>query len=180
MRPTTLLLFATLGVHAAGAFGARDLSQVAPFFGEYQGEAVSDTGGEVRKRDLHVNIERRGEGFAVKWVSVSRRANGEIRRKEQEIEFLPAGREDIFRSAMRKDLFGNRIPLDPINGDPYVWARLEGEALVVYMLLVLEDGGYELHTYRRTLIPEGLHLEFSRIRDGEIFRTVTGTLRRVK
>ena len=180
MRSKTALLAISLCLVAPAVMAARALADIEPFYGEYQGEAISETGGEVRKRDLQVEISPRGEGFAVKWISVSRRADGTIRRKEQEIEFLPTAREDIYRSAMRKDLFGNRVPMDPIKGDPYVWARTEERTLIVYMLLVLEDGGYELHTYRRSLIPEGLHLEFSRIRDGKVFRTVTGTLRRVR
>ena len=180
MQSKTALFSLSLLLAAAAAFGARSLSDLEPFYGEYQGEAISDTGGDLDKRDLRVNIEPRPDGFAVEWISVSRRANGEIRRRQQEIEFVPTGRKDIFRSAMRKDMFGNRIPLDPMSGDPYVWARIEGQTLIVNMLLVLEDGGYELHTYRRTLIPQGLHLEFTRIREGQVFRTVTGTLRRVR
>lgn len=180
MRSASALLSIWLCLVASTAMGARALTDVEPFYGEYQGEAISDTGGDVNKRDLRVTIAPRPDGFAVSWVSVSRRSNGEIRRKEQEIDFIPTARTDLYRSAMHQDLFGNRIPLDPIMGDPYVWARIEDKSLIVYMLLVLEDGGYELHTYRRTLVEEGLRLEFSRIRDGEVFRTVTGTLRRVR
>lgn len=180
MQSKAVLISLSLLLVCAGAFGARSLSDIEPFYGEYQGEAVSDTGGDLDKRDLRVTIAPRPDGFVVDWISVSRRANGELRRRQQEIEFLPTERPDIFRSAMRKDLFGNRIPMDPIKGDPYVWARIEDRDLIVNMLLVLEDGGYELHNYRRSLIPEGLHLEFTRIRDGKVFRTVSGTLRRVK
>ena len=28
---------------------------------------------------------------------------------------------------MRADVFGNAVPLDPLAGDPYMWARLEGD-----------------------------------------------------
>jgi hypothetical protein len=37
-----------------------------------------------------------------------------------------------------------------------------------------------MQTYTRTRIPEGLSLEYSRVRDGENLRTVTGTLLEVK
>ena len=46
-------------------------------------------------------------------------------------------------------------------------------------LHVLEDGGYEMQTYARTRIPEGLALVYSRVRDGEVLRTVESTLSEV-
>ncbi len=77
-------------------------------------------------------------------------------------------------------MFGNAVPLDPLKGDPYVWARVEGDTLTVFALHVLEDGGYEMQTYARKRIPEGIDLKYSRIRDGETLRTVEGTLFEVK
>jgi hypothetical protein len=37
-----------------------------------------------------------------------------------------------------------------------------------------------MQTYQYTLIPAGLDLRFSRVRDGEVLRTVTGKLKRVR
>jgi hypothetical protein len=79
---------------------------------------------------------------------------------------------------MRKDLFGQAVPLDPLEGDPYVWARIDGDTLSVHALLITETGGYELQAYNRTLIEGGLRLEYSRVRDGKVLRTVTGVLTR--
>jgi len=149
------------------------------FFGEYEGEAVSENDGEVRKRDLRVKISAFENGFAVDWISVTKRPNGKLKRKEYSINFLPTRRANIFRSAERKDLFGNGVPMDPMKGDPYVWARIHDETLTVHAVHVLEDGGYEIQTYTRRRIPEGLSLQYSRVRDGEILRTVTGTLSEV-
>ena len=38
------------------------------------------------------------------------------------------------------------------------------------------DSGYELQIYNRVLTTTGLELSYSRIRDGEVLRTVDGTL----
>src|SRR5581483_11801608 len=73
-----------------------------------------------------------------------------------------------------------RVPLDPLRGDPYVWARIQGATLTVSALLITDDGGYEVHVYDRTLIAGGLLLEHSRVRDGAVLQTVTGTLKRVR
>lgn len=151
----------------------------ARFFGDYEGEAISATDGELEQRDLRVSIDPIDGGFSVNWVVVTTKTGGKVKRKEYTVNFKPSGREKIYRSAMRTNVFGQAVPLDPMKGDPYVWARIDGEALRVHALIIREDGGYELQVYNRVLIPSGLELSYSRIRDGEVLRTVTGTLRRL-
>ena len=172
-----LLVCATMALAAT--------AQAAPlaleaFFGEYEGEAVTDLDGELRKRDLRVKISPHENGFTVNWISVTKRPNGKLKRKEYSINFHPTRRNKIYRSGERKDMFGNAVPLDPMRGDPYVWARVHEDTLTVYALHVLEDGGYEMQTYTRRRIPDGLDLKYSRVRDGEIMRTVNGILLEVK
>ena len=159
--------------HAAGP-------DLEPFFGEFEGEAITDQEGELNTRDLRVTISPARDGFTVEWISVTKRSDGSLKRKEYSIDFLPTRRQGIFRSGQRKDLFGHAVPLDPMQGDPYVWARVHEDTMTVFALHVLEDGGYEMQTYARRRIPEGLSLSYSRVRDGEVLRTVTGILREVK
>ena len=179
MNAMNMLLLRALVVCATMALAvtaeAAD-AKVEAFFGEYEGEAVTDYDGELRKRDLRVKISPRENGFTVNWISVTRKANGKLKRKEYSIDFLPTRRGNIYRSGERKDLFGNAVPLDPMEGDPYVWARVDEDTLTVYALHVLEDGGYEMQTYARRRIPEGLDLKYSRVRDGKMLRAVNATL----
>ena len=149
------------------------------FFGEYEGQAITNQG-DIRKRDLRVKILPHESGFTVSWISVTRKSNGKLKRKEYSINFHPTRRSNIYRSGERTDFFGNAVPLDPMEGDPYVWARIHEETLTIYALHVLEDGGYEMQTYERRRIPGGLDLKYSRVRDGEILRTVSGTLAEVE
>jgi hypothetical protein len=79
---------------------------------------------------------------------------------------------------MRQNVFGQQIPLDPLNGDAYVWGWVDGDSLVVYGLIILDGGGYEIQQWVRTLTESGMRMEFSRIRNGEILRTVTGDLKK--
>lgn len=172
-----LAAIATMAMVSTGHSAEPD---IAAFFGEYEGEAVTDHDGEIKKRDLRVKISPNNNGFTVNWISVTKRSDGKLKRKEYSIDFHPTRRGGIYRSGERRDLFGNPVPLDPMQGDPYVWARVHENTLTVYALHVLEDGGYEMQTYARTRIPEGLDLRYSRVRDGEILRTVNGTLFEVK
>jgi hypothetical protein len=165
---------------ALAATGEAAAPDVEVFFGDYEGEAISENNADLQKRDLRVRISGIENGFTVNWISVTKRPDGKLKRKEYSIVFHPTRRKNIFRSGERKDMFGNNVPMDPMEGDPYVWARIDKDTLTVYALHVLEDGGYEIQTYARRRIPEGLSLKYSRVRDGEILRTLTGTLLEVR
>ena len=150
------------------------------FIGEYEGTGIADPHGNLTIRDLKVRISKTEEGFKVSWVSVSRGSGGNIKRKSYTVEFQPSKREGVYSAAMRTDLFGNRVPLDPMAGDPYVWARIDGDTLTVYAMLINEEGGYEMQVYERMLTPTGLDLAYFRVSDGVILRTVTAELKRIK
>jgi hypothetical protein len=153
---------------------------VERFFGSYVGEAVSESGDEMDKRDINAEITSQGKGFKVRFTVVVKRGGDKPRRDEYTIAFVPSKRPNIYSSAMRADVFGNSVPKDPLVGDPYMWARLDGNRLWRYALFVTETGGYEMQTYEYTLVPGGLDLRYSRVRDGEVLRTVIGKLKKTK
>ena len=150
------------------------------FYGTYAGEAVSESGDELDKRDINAEITPQAKGFKVKFTVVVKRGKDKPRRDEYTIVFSPTKRPGIFSSAMRTDVFGNAVPLDPLAGDPYMWSRLEGDKFWRYALFVTDTGGYEMQTYEYTLVPGGLDLRYSRVRDGEMLRTVTGKLKKIR
>ena len=73
-------------------------------------------------------------------------------------------------------MFDHAVPLDPMQGDPCVWARTSGCTLMVFALHVHEDGGYEMQSCARTRIPEEPDSSDTRCRDGTVLRSVNGTL----
>jgi len=150
------------------------------FYGAYAGEAVSESGDGLDKRDINAEIAPQGKGFKVSFTVVVKRGSDKPRRDEYTIAFLPTKRPGIFSSAMRADVFGNAVPKDPLVGDPYMWARVDGDKFWRYALFVTETGGYEMQTYEYTLVPRGMDLRFSRVRDGEVLRTVTGKLKKIR
>ena len=58
----------------------------------------------------------------------------------------------------------------------YAWAYIKGQTLTVHSLVIDETGSYTMHSYDRTLTGLGMELEFTRVRDGEPTKTVTGKL----
>jgi hypothetical protein len=177
--PGILLMLVGSALLAAGVAEAQGAG-IQRFYGTYAGEAISASGDELDKRDISAEITAHGKGFKVKWTVVIKRESDPPRRVDYTITFFPTKRPDIFSSAMRTDVFGNAVPLDPLNGDPYIWARLDGAKFWMYALFVTETGGYEMQTYERTLAPGGMDLRYSRIRDGEVLRTVTGKLKKIR
>jgi hypothetical protein len=162
---------------AAAAAEAQDAA-IQRFFGTYAGEAISESGDELDKRDINAEITPQGKGFKIRFTVVVKRGSDKPKRDEYTITFLPSKRANIYSSAMRTDVFGNSVPKDPLVGDPYMWARLDGNKLWRYALFVTESGGYEMQTYEYVLTPTGLDLRYSRVRDGEVLRTVTGKLKK--
>ena len=166
------------GAHKAAARTAV-AEPIQSFFGAYEGESISVTSGEFNKRDLSIEIVPRGRGFNLTWTTITYTEEKSAARKTYSIDFVPTQRENIYASAMRTDMFGHRVPLNPLKGDLFVWATVHGKTLSVYALMITPMGGYEMQTYHRTLTDQGLSLEFLRVRDGMPLRSITGTLARV-
>ncbi len=153
---------------------------IEDFYGEYAGRSVSASADKLKKRDINVEIKSIRRGFNVSWTTVTFRKGGKARRKSYTIDFRKTKRSGIFQSAMRQDVFGNRTPNDPMRGDPYVWARIRGDTLSVYALIVTSDGSYDMQVYNRTLSPNGMALDFKRFLEGQEIKSVTGELQRIK
>ena len=168
-----VLLFAQASPHASPP-------PFEKFFGAYEGDARSAAEGELSERDLSVKITPYKDGFSVNWVSVEHKADGRTKRKEYSVIFQPTAREAVYGSGKQTNASGEEVPLDPLLGDPYVWARVEGSTLFVYAVRITDGGGYEVQIYERALVPDGMNLTYWRVRDGALVRTVTGKLSRVK
>ena len=154
---------------------------IEPFVGEYRGRAISDTAAGLDERDLSVVIEaKRKGGFVVEWTTVARGSvSGKLRKSSYTVEFITTKRPNIYSSAMKTNVFGGRQAMDPLEGDPYVWARIDGKTLTLHALIITQEGGYEIQVYDRTLTEDGMELRFSRVRDGEVLKQISGTLERV-
>ena len=173
-----IVFLSTLLAMAGNAFAA---DGIKPFVGEYRGRAISDSGAGLDERDLSVIIKTKGDrGFVVEWTTVSRgSSSGRLRKKSYDIEFIPTKRPNIYSSAMKTNVFGGRQAMDPLKGDPFFWARIDGQTLTLFALIITEEGDYEIQVYDRTLIAGGMSLRFSRVRDGEVLKHISGTLERV-
>ncbi|WP_300055128.1 hypothetical protein [uncultured Roseobacter sp.] len=151
---------------------------IARFVGSYAGSAeVSSADGSSQKRDMSVKISKTKQGFEVYWKTSTYRPDGSTKEKAYTVEFVPSDRGDVFSSAMKRNVFGHDVQLDPMKGEPYVWSRIDGDTLSVYSLFVTEDGGYEIQQFNRTLTEGGLDLDYKSVRNGEVQRTVSTFLK---
>ncbi len=167
-----LAVAAFMAVAPAGA--AEDVS-IEAFAGRFVGSGLARNDlseyFDLTLRDLDVTISVKGAGFAISWTTVLRDKgdpdNPQVRRKSTSLTFAPSDRPGVYR--------GNQ-EADPLDGRPYTWARLHGQTLTVHSLVIAADGSYELQSYERTLSGAGMALKFTRVRDGETTRSVTGRL----
>jgi len=151
---------------------------IAPFVGTYVGEAEFTYAGERVRRDMSVTVVPDGKGFVVGWTSVTRQPGQRGKSKSYRISFTPTTRAGIFGSAMKTNMFGKEVPLDPLQGEPFVWARIEGETLTVFSLYINEEGGYEMQEYHRTLVDGGMNLVFRWVKDGTARKEISAFLAR--
>lgn len=162
------LLFATLV-----------LADASRFYGDYAGSAeLVAADGTASKRDMSVSISGTKKGFRVQWTSISYKADGRSKEKSYSIDFVPSDREGVFAAAMKRNVFGHEVQLDPMKGEPYVWGQIVGDTLTVYSLFVDADGGYEIQQFDRTLADGGLNLDFKNIRNGSEQRSVSTFLKK--
>ncbi|WP_147300946.1 hypothetical protein [Aestuariispira insulae] len=159
---------------------AADLEE---FYGHYEGSVVLDQevegeeGGNERK--TAVDIIEEDKGFRLNWTTIITKKDGRVKKVSYSIHFQETEQDGTFSSAMKKNMFGKWIPLNPLKGDPYVWATLAGDTLSVYALIIPDEGGYEMQQYDRTLRADGnLDVIFKRIKDSKPLKTITGLLTR--
>lgn len=143
------------------------------FVGEYTGQVVIGTANGLEKRDLIVVVRRETEGFSLEWTTESQRPDGRIKSDRYFVAFKPvANRPGHYIPTDKIDRMGKRFPINPLEGDPQLTAKIENNTLWVYASLIAEDGAHEVQTYERTLVPGGMKLKFSRVRNGEAIRGI--------
>jgi hypothetical protein len=138
----------------------------ASFHGDWQGEELTVEDGspdlKVTAEDLNVRIEANDSGFRMRWTALSRKEPGDpLARRAVEARFEPTDRPGVFafdpeQSSMLLSLFGDPATSNPLEGEPLLWARLDGETLSVYGLAINPDGGFDLYQHVRALTGEGM------------------------
>jgi hypothetical protein len=150
----------------------------SPFVGEYEGQVVFTTAAGLSKRDLLVVVRREGDGFSLEWTTETQRPDGRIKSDRYFVAFKPAtGKPGFYIPTDKIDRLGARVPLNPIEGDPQLVAKIEGQTLTVFASLIADDGAHEVQTYARTLVPGGMKLKFSRVRNGEPQKAIEADLK---
>ena len=174
------LATATLSIALAWAGAAHAEGGIEKFFGTFAGKGVAHhQEGEASERDMSVQIQPAEKGFTLEWTTVTGRAEGTPKSKNYRIRFLPTERDNVYSSGMRTNMFGRAVPMDPLKGDPYVWAIVQDDVLKVYVMEITEAFGYEMQVYERRLTEGGMTVKFSRVRNGERMRDVEADLVRV-
>ena len=149
---------------ASPAFGQGGLPE--SFHGDWQGKELTVDDGsadlEATAEDLSVRIAPDGSGFRMHWTALSRDGSGgPLARHPVEARFAPADRPGVFvfdseQSSLLLRLFGDPATSNPLEGEPLLWARLDGETLSVYGLAINPDGSFDLYQHVRTLTSEGM------------------------
>lgn len=147
------------------------------FYGIYQGDTTvvegSGAGTAAATRGSRVETKSAGgSDFTITWSTLYTDDENPSRFKikdSTEITFTPAATAGAYQQKTPGTLWA---------GKPYYWARIDGNTLDVSALVLRADGTYDVAHYARTLESETMRLEFTRFKDGQMARHVTGTLRK--
>ena len=134
-------------------------------------------------QDLNATVDRLEKKLlktlplSVEQSSVQVRENDSTWKKEGALYLFE---KEVSFATDRANVFQGAVEVDPLAGWPFVWARIKDRTLTINSLLVHDDGSYEMQTYDRTLSDAGMTLYFTRVRDGKLVRSVSGTLVKVE
>jgi len=156
---------------------AVDAKPISYFFGTFQGTTKVVTGSgagtaEASGRMSRVVIAAAGTGFTITWSTlyIDDENPSDVKIKDStEISFDASDVATVFKQKAAPELF---------SGKPHYWARVDGNTLHVSALVLDADGTYDVTHYARTLDGDAMRLEFTRYKDGQLQREVSGTLTR--
>ena len=152
-----------------------DRTTLESFIGTFRGDVEVS---ENQQRTLEVIIKKIKSGFNVSWKTITTASSGSGKSKSYSIDFVASDRQGIYGSAMKANLFGGQEALDPIKGEPYFWARVDGNTLTIFGMLITEQGDYEVQRYDRTVTGDEMLLEYSLTRGETKLKTISANLTR--
>ena len=199
------LIFGIVLLLTAAPLRAADLP-ISAFFGIFEGETTFLTATGAKKRGISVSISPIPdampgvEGFEVAWTTLTKREDGSFKSKTHRAVFVPADpagtifvavessgdTDDIEKSDENESGEGSKA--EPMSGEPrsmqdprgtapYLWGRITENTFSVFVVVVAEDGGYEIQVYDRTLTEDGMTLVYSRDRAGEHLKLLEAFLK---
>jgi hypothetical protein len=143
------------------------------FYGEYKGYGFAeDVNGPFisTEREFELTIAPlEPDGFEIFWTTVKRKGDS-----PNSLEASVSRSWARFRPSDTPDIYHAQENGAPLAGGILSWARVQGNLLTVYRLVVEPNGVPELHVYRRMMTARGLELYFTAVRDGKVVRTVRG------
>ncbi|BCW90592.1 hypothetical protein sos41_37640 [Alphaproteobacteria bacterium SO-S41] len=159
----------------AAAAPAKEAKPISYFFGIFQGTTKVVTGAgagtaEASGRMSRVETTAAGKGFTITWSTlyIDDENPSEVKVKDStEITFDATDSATVFKQKGAPELW---------SGKPHYWARIDGNTLHVSALVLDADGTYDVTHYARTVDGDAMRLEFTRFKDGQLQREVTGTL----
>ena len=156
---------------------ARGPLPLEAFFGTYVGNGVAKQRlpkVAVTQRELNITIEPTQDGFAIAWTTVLHKGSDpkheRVVRRDNRLAFVSSGRANLWRVAKEGD---------PISGETYAWARIEGDSLITYVTWIDDEGMFDVDRYARQITPAGMKVSFRLTREGTEVLSVEADLEKV-
>lgn len=172
LRPfqSAFLFLSLCGLLTTHAADLRD------FVGHWRGDAIESSDGlEVVKEQVLFKFSSVDDGFKLEWNT----PGGDV---EQAVFVESETQPGVFSvRASSGGLLGflsSSGEVNPLEGDPLTWAHLEADSLIVYKLVIDDQGAFTIDRYENAMQGETIQLRFTRRSQGDSEKAFVAKLKR--
>lgn len=168
-------LLALLLIFTCASLPVMGETNLDPFAGQWRGVVVEHKDGfELAADSMVLQLKQDAKGFDLKWGTPD---GGDQAR------FIETDQPGVFSTSASKrgfmGLFSSSEEINPLAGDPLIWARFEADSLTVYKLAIDDLGAFSLDRFHMVPAENSLQLRFTRRAHGEAERSFVARLERV-
>ncbi len=161
-----------LGLICAVSAPALADSAFDAFDGTWTGSSLRRTGdgalGGLSAGALSIEIDASGDEFHARWTAIDWRPDGTIAVVPVEAEFVPTERAAVMRARdIDGDLFDGSDNGNPLDGEPMMWARVEGPVIAIYSLRLAESGAFVLDQFAVERVEGGIAFDYVAVGSAE-------------
>ncbi len=142
-----------------------DQSSIEAFIGSWNSANAVSESDRLAPDALSVEVEAEAEGFRLLWRDLGKSGQGGIGGDGIEARFVPADRPGVYEfqpssGSLLTRMFASPATGNPLEGETLIWARIDGQTLAVYSMMIDKKGGFDLDHYSWTKTDAGLSLTF--------------------
>jgi hypothetical protein len=144
-----------------------DQPSIEAFIGSWKTAEISSSSDALAPNALDLKIAAEAGGFSLVWRDLGKSGQAGIGSEGIEAQFVPANRPGVYEyqpssGSLFSSMFASPATGNPLEGETLIWARIDGDTLAVYSMMIDQAGGFDLDHYSWERTETGLQLTFTK------------------